>query len=168
MPRRPPENPIGDLITQQAAAEHYGVHRRTINEWRKKGCPKNDDGTYSTADVDAWRAQQTGAGKIPDAEVKDDTLLARKVKAEVRNAEARAQKTQLQADQLAGKLIPLDAHRAALEERAVFFRRKLQSIARKMGTRLANVGDAGEAEKMLRESFDALLWEAYEKGERPA
>jgi phage terminase Nu1 subunit (DNA packaging protein) len=45
-------------LSQAAIADIHGVTPRTVRRWTARGCPRNDDGTYSAADTVAWRIRQ--------------------------------------------------------------------------------------------------------------
>lgn len=68
-----------------------GVTRQTVAAWTKSGMPKNADGTYSLAEVFAWRIEQVGGqpGKFTEAVNPLTQIKAEKLQIEVDAARGR-------------------------------------------------------------------------------
>jgi transcriptional regulator with XRE-family HTH domain len=63
MPRRSSRRrgqplPPGVVSSQRELAQAIGVSPRTVEGWRKGGMPREDDGSYSIAEVLRWKAER--------------------------------------------------------------------------------------------------------------
>lgn len=54
------QNPYCGLSGVQLA-QSMGVGRSTLTDWTKRGCPRNQDGSYDICDVVSWRIEQAEA-----------------------------------------------------------------------------------------------------------
>lgn len=74
-------------MKQTAAAAALGITRQTLASWTQKGCPRNDDSSYSLPEIFAWSVEQakgeTRTASTPEADLwltefrKERALLAR-------------------------------------------------------------------------------------------
>ena len=72
------------LDTQAAVARHFDVNRQSVPYWLKRGMPRNKDGTFSIADVEAWRKEFKGETKPDASDPESGSIVERKGIADVR------------------------------------------------------------------------------------
>ena len=83
-------------VSQSSCAEIFGVHRNTVANWIKQGCPyvqkankkQGKDWVLDTADVAQWRADKAVQDTVGDTEAAtEDELRRRKLAADTQLAE---------------------------------------------------------------------------------
>jgi phage terminase Nu1 subunit (DNA packaging protein) len=95
------------LISTATLRSILGVSQMMISKWSAMGMPKRDRGWWCLAEVLAWRA--SGQYKDnPDADKKDLSLSARKLKAEADYKELKTEREKIMVAALKGEYINRD------------------------------------------------------------
>jgi len=145
-------------VSQSSCAEIFGVHRNTVANWIKQGCPfvqkankkQGKDWVLDTADVAQWRADKAVQDTVGDTEAAtEDELRRRKLAADTQLAE-------LEVGKKRGELIPKDEIDKTLSALAIATRTRLLLVPRRCATQL--IGRTNEAE--IKEIIEAEQLEA--------
>lgn len=124
------------IRTLNALAEAMDVTRMTVHNWKKRGMPREPDGSYDPEKIIRWRATwddqvvDDGAGTIEATETLRfwDTQFRK----------FRAKREELEFLQKQGELIPRTEAVGLLVSRATEFKRELLGRARRLAARLAH------------------------------
>lgn len=85
------------VATVGEVAEHFGVTKRAIWQWREQGCPLGDDGYHDIDLIESWYEARRGK----DGGEQDETRSV----FETDRARIRAEREQLELDQIRGRLV---------------------------------------------------------------
>ena len=138
-----------EKVTGSQLARIYGVTTGAVSHWvRRDGCPRNDDGTYSIAEVIQWRearlavaASEVTAGGSPALERK---RLAEAEMAEIKLGEQR------------GELIAVQEWRREQTAKIQIVKRALLSMPRRMAPLLQGL-NARQIEGQLGEELRRVI-----------
>lgn len=65
------DNSCSGLRIQRA----FNISKMGLNRWCDEGCPRNNDGTYSIADIYKWRKEKADAKAEDPNKIKENKLL---------------------------------------------------------------------------------------------
>jgi len=132
-------------LKRSELAKVLGVTARTVTNWFKRGCPRNNDGTYRIRDVFDWAIEETKKAVAPTEEPDEAQRWLTEFRKE------RAKITALERKQREGSLIPIKEVERAFTARCYEFSRTLLLMPRRISHRLA-----AKSKKRLRE-VEAIL-----------
>lgn len=113
------------LISTRKLAQELKVTSKTINQWVKKGCPKEKTGWYDLFAVIEWR-NTTNAG--------DTVSEADKLRADVKLKEARLELTNIEIQIKNGELVTMTAVRDCLQSAFTDLRNNMLAIGDRVMT----------------------------------
>jgi phage terminase Nu1 subunit (DNA packaging protein) len=144
------------LLSTKAMCAVLGVTAETLSKWVKQGCPKHATGWWEPKQVIEWRH---GNGKKGDAE-------QRKLEADIRYREAKAEMEEIKKLELTGQYVSVDDIEKSLSE--VFTRIKQGLIF--MGHRITTELNAQfpelalDAKRLVDEEVAKALGQLAETG----
>ena len=146
-------------VSQSSCAEIFGVHRNTVANWIKQGCPfvqkankkQGKDWVLDTADVAQWRADKAVQDTVGDTEAAtEDELRRRKLAADTQLAE-------LEVGKKRGELIPKDEIEKLLSELVIATRTRLLLVPRRCAVHLIGLSNETEIREIIEaEQLEAL------------
>ena len=154
----------------QALAAACGVQRSTAYRWIKDGAPSRDDGSFDVDAVAAWareRRSKSAAREQIAPDVQHNLGTGRAANIDARTAadvsyrQVRAALAALQLQEKRGELVRRQEVADLLVGRAMLFRRRFDSMRRRLPLRLVGLTEAREIDAVLSAEFDQLLREAY-------
>lgn len=119
---------VGQTTVDSIAAD-LGVSRQTVQEWFRRGCPRD-----SAEAVKEWRDKNIQARKGgPQAgEVAGGSLQERKTLAEIAKIDEEVRRKRLQNDELEGELVYREAVELDAAEMTGMIRARLESIPQEL------------------------------------
>ena len=146
-----PERYVANL---NKVAEFFDVRPNTISTWKKSGCVAlQGSGPFDLEAVGEWRLHRAKHDKQqkPPADPKTESLQLRKLKADVKLAE---QKAELEAFKVAvktGRLIDSEDVAGVVENQSHAFRQELLAIPKQQCHYFVGLETVEKAEAALRE-----------------
>lgn len=161
MARSPTKIISGKLcLTTTVMSQVLGVEDRTIQVWGEKGCPKAARGWWDIAEVLRWRGLVGTDGVKTEGEAEKISTSGRKLDAEVRLKEFKAEEAGFKNAVNKGEYVRKDEITAELQRFFVVLKRSMTGYSRTIATELSSHVDvlaARRIEKMITElTTDAL------------
>lgn len=110
------------LVSSATLADIMHVSQYTLNTWERQGCPKEKRGWYDIKAVIGWR------GRLIGLQGGADSNVAKKLTADTRLKEAKAQMAELELQQKSGSLVPLALVEQVVGEKFADIRTSMLSI----------------------------------------
>jgi phage terminase Nu1 subunit (DNA packaging protein) len=148
------------VSSQRELAQAIGVSPRTVEGWRKGGMPREDDGSYSIAEVLRWKAERDAeleARKSARRQVTEsDDVDPTQLNLNDRNLyfDAKLKEEKLRA--FRAKAMPVPHVQQLLRERAAALRKELMTLPRRLAPRCEGKRQA-EIREMLEEALARVL-----------
>ena len=134
----------GDImVNTETIAAFFNVSRRTLANWNKEGCPKQDRGWWSLRDVIRWRES---VGRSADLS-EEGELKKKKLQVEIELKEVQRDFTQLKKRITDGEYLEREEVISELKRFMVTFKRTALSIPRQIS---AQIGMMVEPETVRR------------------
>ncbi|MFP4004873.1 MAG: hypothetical protein ACLFV8_13950 [Alphaproteobacteria bacterium] len=148
----------GVRTNQKTFSEWCGVEQKIVQRWIREGMPAERSGNNRVVAIYSgeafnWlieRERRAAAGA-------DNTAQSDR-----KYRQARARKMELEADRLAGNLVPVEEAGEAFREALTRVRRHVMQMPRKLATRLAGMKNEREIRKLIDSSCRAALTSAHE------
>jgi phage terminase Nu1 subunit (DNA packaging protein) len=149
----------GKKVSQSQCASTFGVHRNTLANWLKQGCPydqkankpQGKDWVLDTADVAQWREDQAIKNTIGDmSQVTEDELKRRKLAAETTILEIEAAKKR-------GEVAPLEDMETAWRDAVLEFKARIRLLPSRCANQLTGLSDETEIKAVLLDEVDQTL-----------
>lgn len=114
------------LIVEKAidAAQHLGITPRTLQNWKDENMPWAA-GHYDIREIEAWREKRFGSSREKDE-------IQERGAAETRLAVAKANKAELEFEEFAGRLIPVDGPKRVLVQTVNAIRTHLEQFPERL------------------------------------
>lgn len=110
------------LASSSTMADIMHVSTNTLGMWERQGCPKEKRGWYDIKAVVGWR------GRLIGVQGGEDSNVAKKITADTRLKEAKAQMAELELQQKSGELVPLALVEQVVGEKFADIRTSMLSI----------------------------------------
>ena len=149
----------GQIVSASGLAAVFGVHRNTVNNWVKKGCPyiqkadrrRGQEWQFSTAEVAQWRTEQAIIDAVGDtATVDKEELIKRKLAAETTIAEIEAAKRK-------GQVAELDEIEKQWSDTIIELRARFRQLPARVAAQLVGVTSKAEIKEILLDEIDETL-----------
>jgi hypothetical protein len=139
-----------------------GVHRKTVQRWRKSGLPIEPDGSFNVDRIAAWRGEKpmkrsAGSAGNPDGRFGDAPAdVSELAYWETEFKKFRAKIHELDFLQKRGQLVERDKVEQLLVDRASYFKKTLLQMSRRLSLKIANK-DAQICQKIIDDFVYELL-----------
>lgn len=147
-------------MTTTALSEVLGITQQTLSLWESQGCPKETRGWWSLKDVLTWKGLITPSGVKSEEQAKETSLIQKKLAAETKFKEQKADEAEFKNDIARGEYILKEEVTAELQRFFIILKRSMMGYSRRIATELSAFVDPSEArrmEKMVSElTVDAL------------
>jgi len=145
-----------EKLKKVEVSDIFGIDKKTVYNWIKSGCPKNDDETYSLRNIIRWRDERLEEAK------KDDTTkdLDKKILIQ------RIRKLELEIAEKEKKTIPREKFEEIQRNQATElmdfvkggFKRNSLTIISKLGLRAGKLLKFNEVmDEFMKAMFDAFI-----------
>jgi len=147
-------------MTTAALTEILGITQQALSLWKSQGCPQEMRGWWSIRDVLMWKGLLTTSGVKTEDEAAKMSWAQKKLEAEARLKEQKAEEAEFKNAISRGEYIQKDDVTAELQRFFVVLKRSMLGYSRRIATELAafvDVVTARRIEKMITElTLDAL------------
>lgn len=147
-------------MTTTALSDVLGITQQTLSLWESQGCPKEVRGWWSLKDVLTWKGLITPSGVKSEEQVKEISMISKKLAAETKFKEQKADEAEFKNDIARGEYILKEEVTAELQRFFIILKRSMMGYSRRIATELSAFVDPSEArrmEKMISElTVDAL------------
>ena len=147
-------------LTTKAMTETLNISQQTLSFWESQGCPKEARGWWSVRDVLTWKGLLTPGSLRSEEQAKETSLNQKKLTAETRLKEQKADEAEFKNAIARGEYIPKEEITAELKRFFVVLKRSMLGYSRRIATELSAYVDsitARRIEKMVTElTLDAL------------
>lgn len=153
----------GVIAPAQAVALVFGVTVRTLNDWVKRGCPREKRGFYNIRSVMEWRYASSGT---------PESLEKKKQIADIRYREARADMEEIRKATIIGEYVSVEEVEGELRELFGRIRVDMLGIKQKIiSTLYATYPDcaldaAGVVEKEMERGLTHLAGKSKNTGKK--
>lgn len=147
-------------------ADAFGVTKKTLNQWEKKGCPKISHGYWYLPDVLKWR-DEANRQMPEDVDIETMPITYQKVFYETQLKKAQTENADLKNAIARGDYLLKSDAIAELERYFIIFKRSALGLVSKIGVDIAPYVDEVEArrvENKIRETINDALEQFAENG----
>lgn len=147
-------------LSTNAMTEALNISQQTLSWWESQGCPKEARGWWSIKDVLTWKGLLTPSSMKSEDQVKEANLNQKKLAAEAKLKEQKAEEAEFKNAIARGEYINKDEATAELKRLFVILKRSMLGYSRRIATDISPYVDSVTArriEKMVTElTLDAL------------
>jgi phage terminase Nu1 subunit (DNA packaging protein) len=151
----------GKKVNQSECAVIFGIHRNTLSNWVKQGCPyvqkankpQGKDWVLDTAHVAQWREDLAIKNSIGDTKSVDaDELKQRKLAAETSIAEIEAAKAR-------GEVVEVEAVMKVVANDYITIKQQMRQLAQRLAPIIVGETNEDKIKLIIGEEIDQALTE---------
>lgn len=149
----------GRKVSQSECAAVFGVHRNTVGNWLKAGCPfiqkankkQGKDWILNTAEVAQWRAELAVKNAVGDTKDLDEVeLRKRKLAAETTVAE-------IEAATRRGEVATIETIEKQWTDLVIEVRQRLMQVGKRSAASLVGMKDKREIQAVIEDEIEQCL-----------
>jgi len=133
-------------LNSEKTAQFFDVTPRTVTNWKKRGAPQPKRGWWDLKKLVEWM----GIGN-------EETMMARKIKAETSYREAKAEREQILKNELLGKYMQIEQVEEEWAKRVTEVKSGLMALARAVAAEFADPDIRKTVEKVVNNEVIDLL-----------